>query len=218
MKISKETMNVLKNFATISNNLRIYPGNELATISPQQSIFAKATVADTFPTEACIYELNSLLEIISYMENQDIEFGERSLKITNAGSTFEYQYASPDVIMAPPQGKSIELDTHYEFNLSAADVALIGKAINISAAEHVIFKAEGGKASVYVSNKAKTLTQSKVIGQTDLTFNAILDVNNFKILPDNYTVTVSQKKFLHFKPTTAAQPEYWLALDPKSTI
>ena len=63
MKISKEAINILKNYATISNNLRIYPGNELATLSPQQSIFARATVPDTFPVEVCVYNLNSLLEL-----------------------------------------------------------------------------------------------------------------------------------------------------------
>ena len=49
MKISKESINILKNFASISNNLRIYPGSELATLSPQQNIFAKAAVPDVFP-------------------------------------------------------------------------------------------------------------------------------------------------------------------------
>jgi hypothetical protein len=218
MKISKETINILKNFATISNNLRIYPGNELATISPQQSIFAKATVTDTFPVDACIYELNSFLDLISYMENQEIEFGEKSLTISNDGSTFEYYYASPDVIMAPPQGKSIDLDSFYQFTLSSADVALITKAAAISAAEQIVFKAENGKAVLHVGNKARSLTQSKVIGNTDLTFTAILNVENFRVVPDAYTVTLSKKKFLHFKSENKDTPQYWLALDPTSVV
>ena len=218
MKISKETINILKNFATISNNLRIYPGNELATISPQQSVFARAKVADQFPVEVCIYELNSFLDLLSYMENQEVEFGEKSLTINNNGSTFEYYYASPDVIMAPPAGKNIELDSHYTFTLTAADVALITKAAAISAAEQIVFKAEAGKAVLHVGNKARSLTQSKVIGTTDLTFNAVLDVNNFKVVPETYTVTLSKKKFLHFKSENKEVPEYWLALDPTSVV
>jgi hypothetical protein len=219
MKISKDTINILKNFATISNNLRIYPNtNELTTISPQQSIFAKASIPDQFPKEVCIYELNSLLDLISYMENQEIEFGDKSLTIMNNGSTFEYYYASPDVIMAPPAGKSIDLDTFYQFTLNAADVALITKAAAISAAEQIIFKAENGKVVLHVGNQARSLTQSKVIGETDLTFNAILSVDNFKIIPDTYTVTLSKKKFLHFKSANTQTPQYWLALDPTSAV
>lgn len=218
MKISKETINILKNFASISNNLRIYPGNELATISPQQSIFAKAKVADTFPKDVCIYELNSFLDLLSYMENQDVEFGEKSLTISNDGSTFEYFYASPDVIMAPPAGKSIDLDNHYQFTLSESDINLIYKAAGISAAETIVFKAENGKSVLHVGNKARSLTQSKVIGDTNLSFNAILDVNNFKVVPSNYTVTLSKMKFLHFKSDKPEVPEYWLALDPSSVV
>jgi hypothetical protein len=120
--------------------------------------------------------------------------------------------------MAPPAGKSIDLDTFYQFTLNAADVALITKAAAISAAEQIIFKAENGKVVLHVGNQARSLTQSKVIGETDLTFNAILSVDNFKIIPDTYTVTLSKKKFLHFKSANTQTPQYWLALDPTSAV
>ena len=35
---------------------------------------------------------------------------------------------------------------------------------------------------------------------------------------NNIVGTLNLLKYLNFKPATAAQPEYWLALDPKSTI
>lgn len=218
MKISKETINILKNYATISNNLRIYPGNELATLSPQQSIFARTTVADTFPVEVCVYNLNSLLELFSYMGDQEVEFGEKSLIIKSNGSTFEYRYADPTVIIAPPAGKSIELDNHFEFKLTAEDVNMITKAAAITAAEAIIFEARDGVFAVHVGDKANSMKQSKVLGSTDLTFKAILATENLRVLPDAYTVTVSKMKFLHFRSENAAVPQYWLALDPTSVI
>ena len=218
MKISKESINILKNFASISNNLRIYPGSELATLSPQQNIFAQAAVPDVFPVEVCVYNLNSLLELFSYMTDQEVEFGTDSLKISSNGSTFEYRYADPSVIIAPPAGKSIELDNHYQFVLSAADVNLINKAIGITAAEHIIIQGGDGKVTLQVGDKAKSMKQSKVLGETSLEFTAILGVENFRVLPDTYTVTISKKKFLHFKSENREVPEYWLALDPASVI
>lgn len=218
MKISKETIAILQNFATISNNLRIYPGNVLATLSPQTSIFAKATVADTFPVDACIYNLGSLLELFNYMGDQEVEFGEKSLVIKNNGYSFEYRYADPTVIIAPPAGKTIELDSHYEFNLSAEDVKMINKAAGITAAENIVFEAKDGQFSIHVADKAGSMKQSRVLGQTDLTFTAILSTENLRVIPDNYTVTLSKMKFLHFKPGNTQTPEYWLALDPKSVI
>jgi hypothetical protein len=218
MKISKESINVLKNFATISNNLRIYPGNELATLSPQQSIFAKATVPDIFPVEVCVYNLNSLLELLSYMGDQEVEFGEKSLIIKSNGSTFEYRYADPSVIIAPPAGKSIDLDNHFEFTLTAEDVNMINKAAAITAAEAIIFEAKDGTFKVHIGDKAASMKQSKVLGQTDLTFNAVLATENLRVLPDAYTVTLSKKKFLQFKSENKEVPQYWLALDPTSVV
>jgi hypothetical protein len=101
MKISTDTIKVLQNFATINSNIRIHPGTELSTIGPQKNIFAKATVAETFPREFCIYDLNSLLSLLSLMEDQDIEFGDNSLKISKDGGEFEYFYADESVIIAP---------------------------------------------------------------------------------------------------------------------
>jgi hypothetical protein len=218
MKISKETINILKNYASISNNLRIFPGNELATLSPQQSIFAKTTVPDTFPVEVCVYNLNSLLDLLSYMGDQEVEFGEKSLIIKNNGSTFEYRYADPSVIIAPPAGKSIDLDNHFQFKLTADDVNMITKAAAITAAESIVFEAKDGTFKVHVGDKVNSMKQSKVLGQTDLTFTAILATENLRVLPEAYTVTLSKKKFLHFKSETAQVPEYWLALDPTSAV
>ena len=218
MKISKEAISVLKNYAQISNNLRIYPGNELTVLSPQQSIFAKATVPDTFPVDVCIYELNSFLDLLTYMEDQEVEFGEKSLKISNNGSTFEYRYADPSVIIAPPAGKTIELDSYYTFTLTNAEIVMLNKAIAISNAEIISLKADGVKAILEVSNKSRNVTWSKTLGETALTFDGILDVQNFRVVPDTYSVTLSKKKFLHFKSENTQTPQYWLALDPKSTI
>ena len=189
MKISKEAISVLKNYAQISNNLRIYPGNELTVLSPQQSIFAKATVPDTFPVDVCIYELNSFLDLLTYMEDQEVEFGEKSLKISNNGSTFEYRYADPSVIIAPPAGKTSELDSYYTFTLTNAEIVMLNKAIAISNAEIISLKADGVKAILEVSNKSRNVTWSKTLGETALTFDGILDVQNFRVVPDTYSVT-----------------------------
>lgn len=218
MKISKETIKILQNFASISNNLRIDPGNVIVTLSPQQSIFAKATVADTFPVEACIYNLGSLLELFNYMGDQEVEFGEKSLTVKSNGYSFEYRYADPSVIIAPPAGKSIDLDNVYEFNLTTDDITALTKAAGITAAENIVFEAKDGTLTVNVADKAGSMKQSRVLGETALTFTAILSTENLRVIPDTYSVTVSSKKFLHFKSQNAATPEYWLALDPKSVI
>ena len=53
MKLSSNTTMVLKNFATINQNLVIKEGSELITMSSMKNIVAKATVEENFPKRDC---------------------------------------------------------------------------------------------------------------------------------------------------------------------
>ena len=58
MKISDTTFDVLKNFSTINQSLAFKAGNVIRTVSPQKNILAQAKVAESFPVDFAIYELN----------------------------------------------------------------------------------------------------------------------------------------------------------------
>ena len=80
MKISNDTLSVLKNFAGVNTNILIREGNVLSTISAGKNIFARATVAERFDREFAIYDLNSLLGLLTLMEDTDVAFGDESIK------------------------------------------------------------------------------------------------------------------------------------------
>jgi len=58
MKLSKHTLNMLKNFSDINMSIEIKEGNILRTVSVQKNILAQAELEDTFPQDFAIYELN----------------------------------------------------------------------------------------------------------------------------------------------------------------
>lgn len=219
MKISTDTVKVLQNFATINSNIRIRPGSEISTIGPQKNIFAKATVAETFPKDFCIYDLNSLLSLLTLMEDQDIEFGESSLKISKDGGEFEYFYADESVIIAPEAGKSIAVDNHFQFKMTANDVQMLNKAAAIVGAKFISVVSSKGKVTLSVGDPktASSNSYKRTIGDFDSDFNCRLAVENFKVVPEAYAVTVSKKKFFHFKHETKPL-EYWLAMEPDSQV
>ena len=74
MKISEETIDVLKNFSTINQNLLIKQGNVLTTMSSMKNIMAKATVKEDFPQEVAIYDLNEFLSAISIFQKPEFDF------------------------------------------------------------------------------------------------------------------------------------------------
>lgn len=218
MQISNETVQVLKNFATVNNNILIRKGKTLSTISTAKNIFAKANVAEDFPQEVAIYDLNSLLALLTLMENQNIEFGEKSLIIEKNGGKFEYFYSSPTVIVSAPD-KSIDVDNHYQFKLSAEDVNMIIKAAAITGAPTISVSSKDNKVTLTVGDKKNDTsnTYKSNIGSSENEFDCHMAVENFKIIPDAYTVTISKKKVFHFKHETK-EIEYFIAMEPASVV
>ena len=218
MQISKETIDVLKNFANVNSNILIRKGKTLSTISTAKNIFAKAVVTEDFPVEVPIYDLNSLLALLTLMENQNVEFGDKSLTISKDGGKFEYFYSNPSVIVAAPD-KSIELDNHFQFKLSAEEVQMIVKAAAITSAPTISVVCRHQQVVLTIGDKKNDTanTYKKIIGPGLEDFECHIAVENFKVIPDAYTVTVSKKKFFHFKHETKSI-EYFIAMEPDSVL
>ena len=65
MKLSEHTVSVLKNFASINQNLIIKKGKTLTTMSAMKNIIASASVEEDFPKEIALYDLNEFLASLS---------------------------------------------------------------------------------------------------------------------------------------------------------
>ena len=65
MKLTTETISVLKNFSTINQNLMVKSGRNVSTMSAMKNIIAKATVNESFPKDFAIYDLNDFLSALS---------------------------------------------------------------------------------------------------------------------------------------------------------
>ena len=76
MKLSSNTTSVLKNFATINQNLVIKEGNTIATMSAMKNIVAKAEVEESFPQEVAIYDLNEFLGALSLFSSPLLDFND----------------------------------------------------------------------------------------------------------------------------------------------
>jgi len=218
MKLSKDTLDTLKNFATINTNILVREGNTLSTISTGKNIFARAEIKETFPKEFAVYDLNSLLSLLTVMEDTDVDFGDESLKVTKGSSVFEYFYADPNIIVSAPD-KSIEVDNFFQFDLTKEDIDMILKAAAITAAPMLSVVGDGSQVVITVGDPATPKSNSfrQVIGQTDKKFDARLAVENFKIIPGAYSVILSEKKFM-FLDSSKGDTKYWLALERSSEI
>ena len=55
MKLSGETVDVLKNFSNINQNILIKEGTQLRTMSTMKNILAEAPIKESFPREFGIF-------------------------------------------------------------------------------------------------------------------------------------------------------------------
>ena len=218
MKLSKGTLDTLKNFATINTNILVREGSTLSTISTGKNIFARAEVTESFPREFAIYDLNGLLPLLTLMEDTDVDFGDESLKVSKGKSVFEYFYADPNIIVSAPD-KSIEVDNFFQFDLTKEDIDMVLKAAAITAAPMLSVIGDGSQVTITVGDPATPKSNSfrQVIGQTDKKFDARLAVENFKVIPGAYSVILSEKKFM-FLESSKGDTKYWLALERSSEI
>lgn len=218
MQISNETIHILKNFASINNNILIREGDVVSTITNAKNIFARAQVSESFPKEVAIYDLSSLLALLTIKENQEVDFGEKAITISKDSGKFEYFYSSPEVVKGAPN-QTIEVDNFYTFKLTAEDVAMLNKAAAITSAPSMSVSCKNQTVTMTISDRKNQSANNfkKVIGTGFEDFDVFMAVENFKVIPDAYQVTVSKKKFLHFKHETK-NLEYWIACDPESVI
>ena len=99
VKISKETLSVLKNFSQLNSNLLVKQGNMINTITGAKNVMAEATIEENFEVEFGIWDLNKFLGTVSLFDSPSFEFGEKSVRISgNNGSAVTYYYSEPSLL------------------------------------------------------------------------------------------------------------------------
>ena len=104
MKLSNDTVGILKNFASINQNLIIKEGSELTTMSAMKNIVARAKVMETFPKEVAIYDLNEFLAALSLFTTPVLDFQDQFVTMSEEGNprnSLKYFYSDPSVVTSP---------------------------------------------------------------------------------------------------------------------
>lgn len=219
VKLSKGTIDVLKNFSGINSQILVKKGSVLRTISAQKTIMAQATVEDEFPVDFAIYDLPQLLSAIGLFQDPDIEFGDRSLTISGAnGVSLRYTYASPENIAAPPS-KDIKLPSQdLTAEVTQAQLAAVIKAAGVLSMPEVAIVSDGDDVSL-VAGDAKNKSSNQFLqpishGPISARFTMIYKVENLlRVMPGDYTLNVSSKGLTHLK---SSRLQYWIPTESSS--
>jgi len=220
MKLSDNTLTILKNFAGINNSILVKEGTKLRTISVAKNILAEADIKEEFPRDFAIYDLNQFLNGLSLHADPDLDFKEDSyLSIREGKRRVKYFFADPNVIIAPPE-KEINLPSQDVcFQLDSASLEKLVKAAAVYQLPDLSAVGEAGVIKLVVRDKKNDTSNEYaiVVGETDQEFTFNFKVENIKIIPGAYDVVVSSKLLSQFT-NTKYNLTYYIALEPDSTF
>jgi len=220
MKLSSNTISVLKNYASINQNLVIKEGKEITTMSAMKNIVARAEVEEEFPQEVAIYDLNEFLSALSLFKSPNLEFQDTYVNITeenNPKTSLKYFYSDPSVVTTP--SKMITMPSNeVTFTLESATLSNITKAAAVIGSADLVLENSSGTPSLTVKDKKNDTANSYSTGvdtKGEGNFSFFFKVENLKLMDGKYTVEVSSKNISHMK-NESTPIEYWIALEPES--
>ncbi len=222
MKLSEHTTSVLKNFASINQNLVIKEGKTISTMSAMKNIVAKAEVDEDFPREIAIYDLNEFLAALSLFTNPVLDFSENYVMITEEGKTgnsLKYFYSDPSVVTTPSSEITMP-ETEVKFSLDSGDLSKVQRAASVIGSPDLVLEKNGTGSYLTVKDKKNDTANNyslDVNAEGNGEYNFFFKVDNLKLLPTNYDVNVSSKNISHFKSQAGNAVEYWIALEPESS-
>ena len=221
MKLSEHTTSVLKNFASINQNLVIKEGKTISTMSAMKNIVAKAEVDEDFPREIAIYDLNEFLASLSLFTTPVLDFSEKFVMITEdgkSGNSLKYFYSDPSVVTTP--SKDIKMPSpEVTFSLDRSDLSKVQRAASVIGSPDLVLEKKDTGTFLTVKDKKNDTANNYSLDvdvDSEGEFNFFFKVENLKLLQTNYDVEVSSKNISHFKSQTGNAVEYWIALEPES--
>ena len=223
MKLSEHTISVLKNFASINQNLVIREGSELQTMSAMKNIVARSGVEENFPKEVAIYDLNEFLAALSLFSSPILEFDDQYVTIkeeSNPSNSLKYFYSDPSVVQSP--SKTITMPSEdVTFELSSGDLSKMKKASAVIGAPDMILENtnEPFKSILNAIDKKNDTANNyslDISTNGDGQFKFYFKVENLKLMDGSYDVSVSSRNISNFKSKNS-DVEYWIALEPEST-
>ena len=216
MKLSDQTIEILKNYSSINSNIKIKKdSNKLYTVAPAKNVLSRASVAETFPQEVNLYDLGEFLNVMGSLHSDpELEFSDTFVTIVSKESSTKINYCSPDVVKYKEIDKVPSSET--VINISAAVMNQIIKASSALKTTDVIFTGKKGKKnSIKMCNRKVDESHFHKIdleGTSDNNYEIYMNVETSKFLPGDYSVKLNSKGASYFK-NNSVPVEYWIAVE-----
>lgn len=224
MKLSNDTISVLKNFGSINEGIYFKKGKTLKTVSKLKNVLAEATITEDIPTDFGVSDVNNFLSVISLSKDDTtFEFeGKNIIIVNNKGrSRTKYRFCEPTMIITPPEKEIAMPDPEISFDFTADDFAWTLRSASVLSSPHVVVESDGKKVNIVCTDLANDAahTNSLEIGEGNGNkYKMIFKTEHLdKIMPGAYTVQISSKGIGKFVNKNVAL-KYWISTESGSKL
>lgn len=220
MKLSLQTIKILKNFSEINPTILVRRGKNIVTIDHSKRIIADANVEEAMPQDFAIHDLNQFLTVSSLLENPDFEFKADRVVVKNNNKHINYIFADPScvtdakVVRDKIPGMFKDSDIVQKFTISEEDLKSIRQTASILKYPHITFVGNGETVKIVardISNDSLgdyVVTLSEPSGSE---FQHTMLLDNLRVLPGTYEVAISPT-IAHFVNKTFPI-KYWIVME-----
>lgn len=213
MKISENTIKVLKNYASINPSIYIREGSIIRTKSPSNTILSKVKVEEQFDKDFAIYDLSRFLSTLAMFQKPDIEIHDKYINITEENRNVKYTLHNPELIVSPRnEDPKLPGNIVSEFDIKAFELSEVMKAMNVLTMKEISIVGDGKNISIRTSDNKNDGSDvySVEIAKTDNTFKAVITSDNLKLMSNDYNITVADSGIVRFYNDTM---DYYIACD-----
>lgn len=198
MKISEDTLKMLKWMSTVNGGIKIDPGNLLYSKAESQAMACVCQVAENFAQPFVTTNLQKFLQLVDLVDDPDFEFKEDSVIITSGDGKNKVRFlqSNPALVNQSNKIPKEQPDVAINFHLEAADLQKVFNSAKVLCVSDITLHTKEGNIYMTVSNKSMNSSSDYVdvkVGECDpdLDISFAFKKQNLKLITDySYEVTV----------------------------
>lgn len=221
MELNENVVQTLRNFANINSSIVISEGSQIKTISEARNVLASADIDQSFPKGFGIYDLNEFLKVIDLVDSPRINFEDKNMTISDSSgrSKIKYFYTDPSMLTKAPDKINMPA-TEVSFMLSADVIKKIKRAAGALGHKDLVMESGDGCIEMKITEEQNSTSNSFSIDipaefDQSVPFKFVLDINNLKLLPGDYAVSISSKLISVFT-NQENNVDYYISLEKTS--
>jgi hypothetical protein len=182
-------------------------------------ILAEATVEELFERDFSFYNLRKFLSAINLFNDPDIEFGEKSVTISSGNQAVEFFYTSPELLLEAPSNRNFPTNPDVSFDLSEENIKYILRTSGLLDCDVLKISscADLTGVTLTVNQESHATSDSSTIvieGSYKEPFEFLFEIENLKILSDNYRVGLFNRGMIRFS-SASNELDYYIGLKVK---